>query len=84
MSDDKIPNIIKYCLITSTTTIVLILLTLIPISKKAFYWNQCLRKTYQWLERNEMELKNWDKASKESIAVAVCNGAVYEPKLKRK
>ena len=30
-----------------------------------------------------MELKNWDKASKESIAVAVCNGAVYEPKFKR-
>ena len=31
----------------------------------------------------QMELKNWDKASKESIAVAVCNGAVYEPKLKK-
>ena len=29
-----------------------------------------------------MELKNWDKASKESIAVAVCNGAVYETELK--
>ena len=29
-----------------------------------------------------MELKNWDKASKVSIAVAVCNGAVYEPKFK--
>ena len=29
-----------------------------------------------------MELKNWDKASKENIAVAVCNGAVYEPKFK--
>ena len=34
--------------------------------------------------KNEMELKNWDKASKESIAVAVCNGAVYEPELKTK
>ena len=30
-----------------------------------------------------MEQKNWDKASKKSIAVAVCNGAVYEPKFKR-
>ena len=84
MSHDKSPNIIKYCLITSSTTIVLILFSLIPISKKALYWNQCLRKTYQWIERNEMELKNWDKASKESIAVAVCNGAVYEPELKTK
>ena len=31
-----------------------------------------------------MELKSLDNASKESIAVAVCNGAVYEPKLKIK
>ncbi len=31
-----------------------------------------------------MELKYWDKASKESIAVAVCDGAFYEPKLKTK
>ena len=28
--------------------------------------------------------REWDKASKESIAVAVCNGAVYEPELKTK
>ena len=31
-----------------------------------------------------MSNENWDKASKESIAVAVCNGAVYEPELKTK
>ena len=55
-----------------------------PLSKKAFYWNQCFKKTFQWIDKNEMELKNWDKASKESIAVAVCNGAVYEPELKTK
>ena len=30
-----------------------------------------------------MGLKNWDKVSKESISVAVCNGAIYEPKLKK-
>ena len=34
--------------------------------------------------QSKRELKNWDKASKESIAVAVCNGAVYEPELKTK
>ena len=83
MSPSKSPNIIKYCLITSTTAIVLIFISLIPVSKKAFYWNQCLKKTFQWIDKNEMELKSWDKASKESIAVAVCNGAVYEPKFKR-
>ena len=43
-----------------------------------------LQKTFQWIDKNEMELKNWDKASKESIAVAVCNGAVYEPEVKAK
>ena len=31
-----------------------------------------------------MELKSWEKALKESIAVIVCNGAVYEPELKTK
>ena len=84
MSPNKSPNIIKYCVITSTTAIVLIFISLIPVSKKAFFWNQCHKKTYQWIDKNEMELKNWDKASKENIAVAVCNGAVYEPKFKRK
>ena len=41
------------------------------------------KKTYQWIDKSEMELKNLDKTSKESIAVAVCNGAVYEPKFKK-
>ena len=84
MSPNKISNIIKYCLVASTTAIVLIFISLIPVSKKAFYWNQCFKKTFQWIDKNEEELKNWDKASKESISVAVCNGAVYEPKYERK
>ena len=84
MSSNKGQKIIKYCVITSTAAIVLIFISLIPISKKALYWNQCIKKTFQWIDKNEMELKNWDKASKESIAVAVCNGAVYEPELKTK
>ena len=84
MSPNKISNIIKYCLVSSTTAIFLIFISLIPVSKKAFYWNQCFKKTFQWINKNEMELKNWDKESKESIAVAVCNGAVYEPKFQKK
>ena len=83
MSPNKNPNIIKYCVITSTTSLVLIFLSLIPISKKAFYWNQCFKKTFQWIDKNEMEIKNWDKASKKSIALAVFNFAVYEPKFQR-
>ena len=84
MSPHKSQNIIKFCVITSTTSIILIFISLIPVSKKAFYWNQCLKKTYQWIDKNEMDLKNWDRASKESISVAVCNGAVYEPKVRTK
>ena len=79
MSLNKGSNIIKFCAITSSAALVLILISLIPVSKKSFYWNQCFKKTYQWIDKNEMELKTWDKASKENIAVAVCNGAVYEP-----
>ena len=84
MSTNKIPDFIKYFAITTTTSIVLIFISLLPVSKKAFYWNQCFKKTFQWIDKNEMELKNWDKVSKESIAVAVCNGAVHEPVLKAK
>ena len=82
MSPNKGPKIIKYCVITSTAALVLIFLSLIPISRKALYWNKCFKKTFQWIDKNEMELKNWDRASKESIAVAVCNGAVYETEIK--
>ena len=80
MSTLKSSNIIKYSLITSTTSLILIFISLIPISKKAFYWNQCFKKTYQWIDKKEIELKNWDKASKENFAVAICNGAVHKPK----
>ena len=82
MSPNKGPKVIKYCVITSTTALVLIFISLIPVSKKAFYWNKCFKKTFQWIDKNEMELKNWDRASKEIIAVAVCNGAVYETAIK--
>ena len=82
MSPNNGSKVIKYSVLTSTTAIVLIFISLIPISKKAFYWNQCFKKTFQWIDKYEIEQKNWDKPSKESIAVAVCNGAVYKPELK--
>ena len=84
MTPNKSPNFIKYSVITSTASIVLIAISLIPVSREAAYWNRCLDKTVLFLNSKEYDLKGWDKASKESIAVAVCNGAVYEPKLNRK
>ena len=82
MSLHNSSNIIKYCVITSTAAIVLIAISLIPVSRKAAYWNRCLDKTVRWINENETDLKGWDKESIESLAVALCNGAVYEPKLK--
>ena len=84
MSPNKGPKVIKYCVIISTTAILLIFISLIPISRKSFYWNQCFKKTFKWIDNYEIEIKTWDKASKESIAVAVCNGAVYDLELKTK
>ena len=82
MKPNKNPKIIKYCVITSTTALLFITIFLIPISRKASYWNKCLDKTVRWINLNEKDLKGWDRAAKESLAVAVCNGAVYEPKFK--
>jgi len=84
MSPHKSPKIIKYCIITSTAAIVFISISLIPVSRKAAYWNRCLIKTVHWINEKELDLKGWDNEAKESLAVAVCNGAVYEPKLKIK
>ena len=83
MSPKKNPNIIKYCVVTSTISIVLIAISLLPVSRKASYWNRCLDKTLRWFNKKENDLIGWDKVSKESIAVAVCNGAVYEPKIEK-
>ena len=84
MSPHKGPNIIKYCVITSTVTIVLILISLIPITKRSFYWNRCFDQTVKWINEIEKDLEGWDSIAKQSLAVGVCNGAVYEPKLKSK
>jgi len=83
MSPKKSPKLIKYCVVASTAAIVFIAISLIPISRKAAYWNRCLNKTVGWINEKEIDLKGWDKEAKESLAVAVCNGAVYEPKLKK-
>ncbi len=84
MSPNKGPKVIKYCVITSTTALVLILISLIPVSKKAFYWNRCFQQTIRWINEKEEDLSGWDKTAKQSLAVGVCNGAVYEPTLKTK
>ena len=69
-------------LITSSLGIILIGVSLIPISKKAFYWNKCFSTTYNWLNEKEKKVYEWEREAKESLSVAICNGAVHEPKLR--
>ena len=57
-----------------------IAIELIPVSRQSAYWSRCLDNTIAWANESA-ELKNWDQKAKESLAVGVCNGAVFEPKL---
>ena len=66
MSKNAKPSIIKVCVITSTTALTFIAASLIPITRKAIYWNGCLNQTVTWIKTNEMNLKDWDKKAIES------------------
>ena len=84
MSTHKGLNIIRFSAITSTLSLLFIAILLIPISLKAFYWGRCFNNTLNWIDEKRELLEGWDRAAKESLAVGVCNGAVYEPVLKTK
>ncbi len=58
-----------------------IAIELIPLSRQALSWNRCLDNTLGWINESP-DLKEWSKSAKDSLAIGVCNGAVYEPKLK--
>ena len=81
MSPNKGPSIIKYCVITSTSALVLITISILPLAKKAYRWNICFENTLNWINKKEESLENWNLSAKKSLAVGVCNGAVYEPLL---
>tara|TARA_Y100001968_G_scaffold144743_1_gene132154 strand:- start:536 stop:781 length:246 start_codon:yes stop_codon:yes gene_type:complete len=54
---------------------------LFPISKQASIWNRCLRKTSETLSQVNA-VKKMNDESKQVLSVMICNGAVFEPKLK--
>ena len=54
---------------------------LFPISRQASSWNRCLRKTSETLSQVKAFEKMNDE-SREVLSVMICNGAVFEPKLK--
>ena len=56
-----------------------IAIELIPVSTQASYWNRCLESTIEVINKKP-DLKTWNQKAKESLAVGLCNGAVYESK----
>ena len=60
-----------------------IAIELIPVSRQAAYWNRCLDNTVKLLDQKGT-LKEWEQKAKESFAVGICNGAVYEPTIRTK
>ena len=56
-------------------------IVLFPFSNQASNWNRCLRKTSKTLSQVKA-IKKMDQQSKEVLSVMICNGAVFEPKIK--
>ena len=54
---------------------------LFPISRQASSWNRCFRNTSKTLSQVNASMKINDE-SKEVLSVMICNGAVFEPKIK--
>ena len=52
---------------------------LVPSKKQSQRWNKCFKNTALWFNKNGKNHAGLDKETKESLSVAVCNGAVYEP-----
>ena len=116
MSLHKGPNIIKYCVITSTAALALIAVNTILISQKTTKnadnikmeiknissnlgslkneiknisidlvpakrhsqrWNKCFWNKAIWINKKEKNIAELAKETKESVSIAVRNGAVY-------
>tara|TARA_Y100001968_G_C18914016_1_gene506632 strand:+ start:161 stop:406 length:246 start_codon:yes stop_codon:yes gene_type:complete len=54
---------------------------LFPIFMQASSWNRCIRKTSESLSQVKAVMK-MNEESKDVLSVMICNGAVFEPKLK--
>jgi len=54
---------------------------LIPLSKQASSWNRCLKNTSTTLNQFKA-VQMMDDQAKEVVSVMICNGAVFEPKIK--
>tara|TARA_Y100001968_G_C18953182_1_gene524129 strand:- start:164 stop:403 length:240 start_codon:yes stop_codon:yes gene_type:complete len=60
-----------------------IAIELIPVSRQSAYWNRCFDDIVEWINETD-DLNRWSENAKDSLAVGVCNGAVYESELRTK
>ena len=75
---DHISKIYLGLMVVGLSTVSILL---VPISKQASIWNRCFTKTSETLSE-VTGLKKINDESKEVLSVMICNGAVFEPKLK--
>jgi len=75
---DVPPKFILGFIAVSFTTVSI---QLFPLSKKASIWNRCVKKTSVSLSQVKA-FQQIDDQSKEVLSVMICNGAVFEPKIK--
>ena len=75
---DVSPKFLLGLIVVSFSTISI---QLIPLSKQASSWNRCLKKTSASL-RQIKAIQKIDGQSQEVLSVMICNGAVFEPKIK--
>tara|TARA_B100001250_G_scaffold345163_1_gene314450 strand:- start:121 stop:363 length:243 start_codon:yes stop_codon:yes gene_type:complete len=75
---DVSPKFLLGLIVVSFSTISI---QLIPLSKQASSWNRCLKKTSASLSQVKA-VQNIDDQSMEVLSVMICNGAVFEPKVR--
>ena len=71
----------KFFLVLIAVFFTSVSIQLIPLSKQASSWNRCLKKTSASLSQVKA-IQKIDDQSKEVLSVMICNGAVFEPKIK--
>ena len=75
---DVSPKFLLGLIVVSFSTISI---QLIPLSKQASSWNRCLKKTSASLSQVKA-VQNIDDQGMEVLSVMICNGAVFEPKVR--
>jgi len=74
-------NNIKVHIWTLILALAWISIQLIPVSRKAAYWNRCLGQTKLMLS-NVDDLSKYSIKYKDAPLVSICNGAMYRSDVK--